>query len=88
VRQLVYAERGAGLDFAMVDGEVAIEGGRMVRLDERALLAEIAEAYRSLAARFDEAEASVAPVLEAVGRIHRRALATPVPGDTFAARLP
>jgi guanine deaminase len=87
VRQLVYAERGAGLDFAMVDGEVAMSGGRLARVDEGAILAEIGEEFRALAARFDEAEASVAPVLEAVERIWRRGLATAIPADTYPARL-
>jgi 5-methylthioadenosine/S-adenosylhomocysteine deaminase len=88
VRQLVYAERGAGLDFSMVDGRVAIAGGRLVQIDEAAILAEIESEFRGLSERFDEAEASVAPILEAVGRIYRRSLAIPIPADTFESRLP
>jgi guanine deaminase len=56
-------------------------------VDEGAILAEIGEEFRALAARFDEAEASVAPVLEAVERIWRRGLATAIPADTYPARL-
>jgi guanine deaminase len=41
VRQLVYAERGAGLDFSMVAGDIVIDRGRMTRIDEAALLEEI-----------------------------------------------
>lgn len=88
VRQLVYAERGAGVDFSMVDGRPTMVGGRLTGLDEAALLREIDTEYRTLAERYDAAEASVAPVLEAVERLWRRSLANLVPADTYAARLP
>ncbi len=52
-----------------------------------AILAEIEHEYRSLAQRYTEAEASVAPILAAVEPIYRRSLATPIPADTHAARL-
>ncbi|MFZ4760210.1 MAG: amidohydrolase family protein [Burkholderiaceae bacterium] len=88
VRQLVYAERGAGLDFSMVDGRCVIQGGRLTGIDEAAVLAEIEAEYRGLAARYDAAEASVGPVLQAARRIVARSNATPVAPDTFEARLP
>ncbi|MCZ2496559.1 amidohydrolase family protein [Xylophilus sp. Kf1] len=87
VRQLVYGERGAGLDFSMVAGVVAIRAGRLVRIDEAALLREIDHEFRGLAERYTEAEASVAPILEAVEAIYRRCLAIPIAADTHAARL-
>jgi 5-methylthioadenosine/S-adenosylhomocysteine deaminase len=87
VRQLVYAERGAGLDFSMVAGEVVMQAGALTRIDERALLREARAEFTALADRFDEAEASVAPILRAVEGIYRQSLATPIPADTYAARL-
>lgn len=87
LRQLVYAERGAGLDFSMVAGEVAIRSGRLARIDEAALLREIESEFRGLAERYSEAEASVAPILAAVEAIYRQSLGTPIPTDTYAARL-
>ena len=87
VRQLVYAERGAGLAFSMVAGEVAIDGGALVRIDEAALLREIARDFAELGPRYAMAEAEMAPVLTAVEAIHREGLATPVAPDTFDARL-
>ncbi len=88
VRQLVYAERGAGLDFAMVAGEIAIAGGALTRVDEAALLREIEHEFRPLAERYAAAEAEMQPVLAAAEAIHRQGLATPVAPDTYAARLP
>ncbi len=88
VRQLVYAERGAGVSFAMVDGRVAMREGRLTLIDEAAILSEIEQEFHSLAAQYDAAQASVAPVLEAVEKIYRRSLAMPVPADTYPARLP
>lgn len=88
VRQLVYAERGAGLDFSMVAGDVVLQNGAFTRINELALLREAQQEFSALAERFDEAEASVAPILEAVEGIYQRSLATPIPADTFAARMP
>ncbi|MFT3666722.1 amidohydrolase family protein [Piscinibacter sp.] len=88
LRQLVYAERGAGVDFSMVDGQVAMQAGRLTRIDEAALLEEIATEFHGLAGRYAEAEADAAPVIAAVEAIYRRSLALPIPADTFEARLP
>ena len=88
VRQLVYGERGAGLDFTLVAGEQAIRGGKLIRIDEARLLAEIEAEFRLLESQFDDAEASAAPVRKAMEAIYRRALAAAVPPDTYAARLP
>jgi 5-methylthioadenosine/S-adenosylhomocysteine deaminase len=87
VRQLVYAERGAGVNFVMVDGQPVMQAGRLNTINEAAILAEIESEYRSLHGRYTEAEASVAPILAAVEEIYRRSLATPIPADTYAARL-
>jgi 5-methylthioadenosine/S-adenosylhomocysteine deaminase len=88
VRQLIYGERGAGVDFVMVDGKAVIESGRFVTIDEPALIAEIAEEHARLRPQFDKAEASVQPLLEGMEAIYRRSLATAIPSDTYAARLP
>ncbi len=88
VRQLVYAERGAGLDLVLVDGEPVLQGGKLARIDEAAILAEIASEYRDLADQYTRAEASVAPILEAMEAIYRRSLAQAIPADTYPARLP
>jgi guanine deaminase len=87
VRQLVYAERGAGLDFSMVGGEIALRDGRLARIDEAALLAEIEREFAELLPRYAAAEAEMAPVLRAMDRIHHEGLAQPVAPDTYPARL-
>lgn len=87
LRQLAYAERGGGVDFVMIDGEVAMQGGQLTRIDEAALLQEIAIEFQGLAGRYAEAEADAAPVIAAVEAIYRRSLALPVPNDTLEARL-
>ena len=88
VRQLVYAERGAAVDFVMVDGEPVLREGRFTTIDERAIVEEIAAEHAALAPRFDEAEASARPILEALQTIYERSLATPIPADTHPARFP
>ena len=88
LRQLTYAERGAGVDFCMVDGDVAMQAGRLTRIDEAALLNEISTEFHELVGRYAEAEAEAAPVIAAVEAIYRRSLVLPIPGDTHEARLP
>ena len=87
VRQLVYAERGAGLGLSMVAGEVVIEGGVLTRIDEAALLHEIERDFAELGPLYAAAEAEMQPVLAAVENIHREGLAAAVASDTYAARL-
>ena len=87
VRQLIYAERGAGIDFAMVNGEVALRDGHFTRVDEVRLLAEIHREIEGLAAQFAASEASVAPVRAAMDALYRRALQARIPADTYPARL-
>lgn len=88
VRQLVYAERGASVDFSMVEGRTLMENGRITVLDEAALLAEIESEYRSLESRYAAAEQATLPVLEAVRGIYQRSLACTIAPDTYPARLP
>jgi 5-methylthioadenosine/S-adenosylhomocysteine deaminase len=88
VRQLIYAERGASIDFAMVNGEVALRDGRFTRVDEPRLLAEIHAEIDGLAEQFAASQASVVPVREAMDALYRRALAVEISPDTYPARLP
>ena len=88
IRQLVYAERGAGIDFSMVEGRIVMRDGRLTRIDERAILAEIADAHAALQPQIERAEQSVAAVLDGIARIYRRSLAAAIPPDTFPARFP
>lgn len=87
VRQLVYAERGASVDFSMVAGAVLMEKGELTTIDEASLLSEIEAEYRKLESRFAAAEAATLPVLDAVRNIYLRSLACTIPADTWPARL-
>lgn len=42
-KQLVYSENGRSLEWVMVHGEIVVEKGRPTRIDEAAILAELAE---------------------------------------------
>jgi guanine deaminase len=88
VRQLVYAERGAGVDFAMVAGRVTLRGGRLLGIDEPRILDEIAAEHARLVTEFDRAAAALSPVMRAMEEVYRRCLAVAIPGDTYPARLP
>jgi 5-methylthioadenosine/S-adenosylhomocysteine deaminase len=87
VRQFVYSERGAGLNFAMVNGDVVIRDAKFTRIDEGKILREIQENYQSLQEQFDAAETDMAPVLKVMEAIYFRAQASQIAPDTFAARL-
>jgi len=88
VRQLVYAERGQGVDFVMVEGKPVLVGNRFATIDERAIIAEIAEEHGKLKPQYDVAEASVGPIMGTMEAVYRKSLATAIPADTHAARLP
>jgi guanine deaminase len=87
VRQLVYAERGQGLDLVVVDGELAMRGGRLCGIDEAAIAAEIAQAHARLAPSFARNEARVEPIRRSMERIYRRSLGVPVAADTWPGRI-
>ena len=88
VQQLVYAERGAGVDFAMVDGAAVLRAGRLTGVDEAKILAEIASEFERLGPEYDRAEASVGPMRAVMERIYRRALGAAIPPDTHPTRFP
>ena len=87
VKQLIYAERGADVDLVVVNGDVAMRDGRFTRVDEPRLLAEMHAAIDGLAEQFAASQASVAPVVEAMDALYRRALQAKIPADTHAARI-
>jgi len=64
----------------------AIEAGR----ESLVIAGEVGDADLAYMTNFylAAAEASVAPVREAIERVYRRALATEVPADTYPARFP
>ncbi|HEV8673518.1 MAG TPA: amidohydrolase [Methylomirabilota bacterium] len=88
LRQLVYAETGANLDMVFVDGEPVVMNGRLTRVDESALLSEIAAEHATLLPLIEEAERSVEPIRAAYQRIYDRCQAAGIAADTFPARLP
>lgn len=87
VRQLVYAERGAGVDFSMVDGKVVMLDGQIQTINEAKILSEIESEYQILKSRYDEAEASTMPVLDAVQKLYERSLTYSLHQQTFAAKM-
>ena len=87
VRQLVYAERGGGIDLVMIGGDVVLRDGRFTRVDESRLLAEIEAEWAALEPEYAAAEASVAPLRTAMEAVYRRSLTTPIPPDTYPSRL-
>lgn len=88
IQQLVYAERGAGVDLVMVDGGIALRDGRLTGIDERAILGEIAAEFERLGGEYARAEASVGPLRAVMERIYRRALKVAIAPDTHPTRLP
>lgn len=87
LRQLAYAERGAGIEFVMVDGKVVLKQGALTQINEGALIDEIAECFNTLKDLYAQAEADAQPVIDAMQAVYKRALGLPVPTDTYQARL-
>jgi len=87
LRQLVYGERGQGVDLVVVDGELAMREGVLLGINEQDIAAEIAEAHASLAPAFAENERAIEPIRESMTRIYRRSLREPIAADTFPGRI-
>jgi 5-methylthioadenosine/S-adenosylhomocysteine deaminase len=87
LRQLVFNEGGASLHSVFVDGEPVLAGGRLTRVDEAALMAEIGDAWRELAPEIADREASVAAMFPSYLRIWERCRATAIDPANYPARL-
>ena len=60
--QLVYCENGSSVDKVFVDGDLVVDSGRMVTLDEQALYEEVGRMRDSLEPAVRESHAAVAPL--------------------------
>ena len=87
LQQLCMAERGSSIDTVLVDGEVVVRGGDVVRVDTAALTSELIESYETLRPQIAEAEESAAVLRPVMQRIHERCLAEKVADGIFPARF-
>jgi len=87
LRQLVFNEGGASLDTVFVDGEPVMQGGRLTRVDEPALMAEISEAWAELAPELADREARVAGMFPSYLRIWDRCRNTAIDPANYPARF-
>ena len=88
VRQLVYGETGRDLEAVFVDGDTIMLDGKLTRVDEAALIAEIQEAHRELLPQLVASRAEVEKMVEPMERIYRRCQEIPIAEDTFPTRVP
>ena len=87
VNQLVYGATKADIDMVMVDGEIIQGGGRLTRVNEDALIAEIQEVHARIAHALTASEQDVARLAAPYERIYQRCRHLPIPADTYPARL-
>lgn len=87
LNQLVYAAGRSEVDLVMVDGEIILRDGRLTRIDEAAILDEIAEAHARIEPHLAASEADVARIAPHYERIHRRCACIGIAEDTYAARF-
>lgn len=87
VNQLVYSASRAEVDLVMVDGAVIERDGRLTRIDEAAILDEIAEAHARIEPLLTESENDVERISPHYERIFRRCQCMEIAPDTFSARF-
>jgi 5-methylthioadenosine/S-adenosylhomocysteine deaminase len=71
----------------MVDGEVIFADGRLTRVDEPRLLAEIKEAHARIEPLLTDSENDVERLREPYERIYRRCQHIEIAPDTYPARF-
>jgi guanine deaminase len=87
VHHLVYAERGQSIDTVLVDGKVVVRGGRVVTVDETAILSAAREVHARRLPEIERCEAMAERMRPVYERIYERCLGLAIPADTFPARL-
>ena len=87
-RHLVYCENGGSIDRVMVDGEVVCRDGRLTRVDEEAILAEVRETVPRWLAEHARVEAQNAVFEPYFAEIHRRATLQDVGMNRYAGDAP
>jgi 5-methylthioadenosine/S-adenosylhomocysteine deaminase len=87
-RHLVYCENGSSIDWVMVDGEVVLRDGRLTRIDEAAVLAEIREAVPRYLAEHAEVEERNRVLEPFFAEIHRRATLAEIGLNRYAGDMP
>jgi 5-methylthioadenosine/S-adenosylhomocysteine deaminase len=77
-RQLVFCENGSSVALTLVAGEVVVEGGRVLSVDEAALKAEVRELAAEFASELAATDAAAAALEPAYRAMYLRALQTDV----------
>jgi guanine deaminase len=85
--QLVYNETGASLDTLLVGGEPVLESGRLTRIHESSILAEVGDNHALLLPEIERAERDASRISAAYARIVDRCKAMPLQPDTYEATL-
>jgi 5-methylthioadenosine/S-adenosylhomocysteine deaminase len=88
LNQLVYAAGKSEVDLVIADGEVIMRNGKLTKVDEDALLREIAEVHARIEPMLAASEADVEELLPAYRRIFQRCQCLDIPADTYPARFP
>jgi 5-methylthioadenosine/S-adenosylhomocysteine deaminase len=87
VNQLVFSAGRSEVDMVMVDGEVILKDGKLTRINEDALLAEIREAHARIEPQISESEKDVERLAEPYERIYRRCQCIDISPETYPARF-
>ncbi|MFK7965464.1 MAG: amidohydrolase family protein [Burkholderiaceae bacterium] len=87
LRQLVFNEGGGSLEASFVEGEQVIEEGQLCKINEREILAEIAQEHAALEPLIAESERDVARLAPSYRRIWDRCQTIPIDSAVYAARF-
>lgn len=81
VPQVVYGERGAGVDTVLVDGRIVVQGGKCTLIDEVALLREAQDAHAELKDQITSSLGDSKPFLDALSSVYFKSLECPLCHD-------
>jgi guanine deaminase len=87
VSQIVYGERGLGVDTVVVDGEIVVRAERCTKIDEIALLREAQSAHSDLLDQITHSLNDSEPFLAALARVYSMSLGCPICHDNIPALI-
>lgn len=87
VLQLIYAERGSALKITIIDGEIVLQDGNLVKLNEKEILKEVCDEFASIQKGINSCERDMDNIVEDFYNIYMKSEECRVDFKTFKSTI-